>query len=114
LYCIALHCILVLYVTQDDILLQSLEELKACGQLDNASFVLRRISNPGSFSTAFTIAPGTQNLMPPPNYMVNEAEVATYFEAPIFHSVENPEPANLYDVCHDVVSSFVSNRSIAL
>jgi hypothetical protein len=109
-----LHCIAYLHwnALQDVILLQSLLELEARGQLRNASFVLQRISNSSTFVTALTTEIFNQNRAHPTNYVVNYSHVADYFGAPLFAFVD-PEQENLYDVCSALVSSFVSNRVIA-
>jgi hypothetical protein len=99
-------------VLQDDLFLESLEELRADDELDNANFVVQRISYPASFDKALIIAGDNPILTHFINNMMNEAEVATHFEAPIFDP-ENPQPANLYRVCHDLVSAFVSKHIIA-
>jgi hypothetical protein len=111
---LVLHYIAYLYwnALQDVILLQSLVELRESGHLDNASFVLQRISIPFSLATALNIVFGYQNRAHPTNYMLNYIDVADYFGAPLF-ALEDPEPFSLYAVCSHLVSSFVSNRVIA-
>jgi hypothetical protein len=98
-------------VLQDDLLLASLGELRACGQLDNANFVVQRICNPASFTTALTIAGDNRNVAHSINNRMNEAELPTFFEAPIFDA-DNPQSANLNAVCQNLVSAFVSKRMI--